>query len=266
MHSVGGPGVWYWTKGWVNLTLPYCAFDWMEVCSWFDKLLQLVCLRVYFHTHLCFYRRLSPPKRTLVGKLVRLHGQQNSAPFMASQLWTQISSMRGTHSGTLAWWQKKPDDAQRLQGWSVFQVWTLLIVQVFFKLATTYIGIKTLLMCSAVFVAMQTKGASHSQRKGGVLCEVKGFGHWSQPTLHSLNSFSTSTAASLILFHFDIPFFPHLSLLLIFPCMSLTAHEAWSFQIIKLIKACPIMIIHFSQLHKSLVAYRNMHHLTRRLD
>lgn len=180
---------------------------------------------------------------------------------MASQLWsTQISFTRGTHSGTLAWWLKKPEDVQRLQGWSLSQVWTFL-VQVSF-IPTTCIERKYI-PCScvlgafpnfgfAVFLAMQTKGTSHSQRKGGVVCKAKGFGHWSQPTLHSLNYFrlvatalnsgplaycghlgftswgtrtiKCSRALIWYIFFLSLAFFVVINL---FQCMSLMAHRAW---------------------------------------
>lgn len=100
---------------------------------------------------------------------------------MASNLWKQNRSPKSTLSGTLTSWQKKPEDVQRLQGLVSF-----LRISYFMLIHhdSTY-GIAYKFDVS--FHAKQITRASHPERQGRVHCQVKGFGYWCQPPLHSLN-------------------------------------------------------------------------------
>lgn len=100
---------------------------------------------------------------------------------MASNLWKQNRSPKSTLSGTLTSWQKKPEDVQRLQGLVSF-----LRISYFMLIhhdSTYSIAYKF----DVSFHAKQITRASHPERQGRVHCQVKGFGYWCQPPLHSLN-------------------------------------------------------------------------------
>lgn len=92
----------------------------------------------------------SPTERTLVRKLVKLHGQLRSEHCMASSCSLRTKNCLAREAllaiGTSILWLKKLKGVQRLRGWGSF---------------------------------------THSQRQGWIICHAEGLWHWcNEPELH----------------------------------------------------------------------------------
>lgn len=187
---------------WINYFVMYiCVQNWMLI------LIYVVWFAMVFLQLIYFPKRRSPPKRTLVRELVKLHGQLSNVHFMAFSQWRSRCSLNAILSGTLTSWLMKQEDVQRLQGCSLSWNSTAnFCTIVHYTVRTTELMgkkknhelAKTKTSCFSVtltvaffvnvfhvlipftifFTALQTKGASYSKRQSEVVCKTKGIRYW----------------------------------------------------------------------------------------
>lgn len=118
---------------------------------------------------------------TLVKKLVRLHGLLSREPCMAFTLLLSPKPLeRNTPSEKSIHWQKRLGGEQSWQGLNFVHIFKLFhnFILPIHDFSFSLIIIIVVVIVNVIFLTMQVERASHSERKSGIVCQAKGFGHW----------------------------------------------------------------------------------------